>query len=236
MQNLAKISVIIPCYNEEGNLEECVRRIPFAADCAEIIIVNDGSRDKTRQIAQRLIRDYRNIKLIDFLRNRGKTEAVREGINLALGEVIMIQDADLSVEPECLRVFYDRFMLQPRSFLMGTRFNVKVSGSAMPFRNQVSNRITARVFSCLLKEKFTDTLCGTKVFGRELKDYLEFSDCRWPDFDLLICAKRAGLSIKEIPVEYLPRKYGKSAMKLYPDAWQLLKRMLRALCSQKARS
>lgn len=213
-----------------------MKRIPFAPDCAEIIIVNDGSQDRTRQVAQRLIKDYRNIKLIDFLRNRGKTEAVREGINLALGEVIMIQDADLSVEPECLKVFYDSFLLMPRTFLMGTRFNMKVTGSAMPLRNRVSNRITARVFSCLLKEKLTDTLCGTKVFGRELRGSLEFSSCRWPDFDLLISAKRAGFSIKEIPVGYLPRKYGKSAMKIYPDAWQLLKRIVKALCSQKIRS
>jgi len=223
------LSIIIPCYNEEKNLEETIKRISLPEVSFEIIIVNDGSEDKTKEVAQKIIEENKNVKLINTPKNRGKTLALKEGLLKAQGEIIIIQDADLTVAPEYLNIFYKRIITSPQTFLMGTRFKFKIDKEAMPLKNLISNKITAKIFSLLLSQKITDTLCGTKAFPKKLLNFINFSSCRWPDFDLIVAAKKAGLTIREIPVRYSPRKYGTSKMKIYPDSWQLFKRLLKAI-------
>jgi glycosyltransferase involved in cell wall biosynthesis len=223
------VSVIVPCYNEEGNIEECVKSIPRLSSRMEVIIVNDGSEDKTKEKACRISCENENVKLIDLPRNKGKTTAVKTALEKAKGWIIMIHDADLSVDGKYLNLFYEKFISEPDSFLMGTRLLSKIDIKAMPIKNFIANKIAAAVFSFFLRQEITDTLCGIKVFPSQLKEQLVFTNCRWPDFDLILAAKKTGLKIEEVPVKYEPRKYGQSAMRIYPDSWQLFKRLIKAI-------
>lgn len=226
---MLELSVIIPCYNEEENLEETIRRIKLPSVSFEIIVVNDGSQDRTKEIAQKIKEEYENVKLLNLPRNQGKTIAVKEGISRAEGKIIIIHDADLTVAPEYVSIFYREIFSSPDTFLMGTRFKLKLDRKAMPLKNLLANEITAKIFSILLSCPITDTLCGTKAFPREMVKFINFSSCRWPDFDLIIAARKANLTIKEIPVHYSPRKAGVSKMKIYPDVWQLFIKLLKAV-------
>ena len=216
-------SVIIPCYNEEGNIPSCVEKIRKLNVPFEIVIVNDGSQDATQKVAQELSLKDPRIRLVNFEKNRGKTQAIKEGIAQATEDLVMIQDADASVDPSELLLFYEELQKNPDQFLMGTRFVYPMEKNAMPLKNHISNRLTARLFSWFLKQKVTDTLCGTKAFKKSMP--IDFTDCRWPDFDLIIAAKQNGLPIKEIAVKYLARQAGSSKMSLYPDVWHLIRRM-----------
>ncbi|MBN2120589.1 MAG: glycosyltransferase family 2 protein [Candidatus Omnitrophica bacterium] len=227
MSQKNKTSVIIPCYNEEGNIRECAERILALNQPFEIIIVNDGSKDKTKEIAEEILENNENVRLVNLFPNRGKTQAIKEGIKSAAGDFIIIHDADMTVDVQCLVVFHEELQNNPDQFLMGTRFIYGMEKGAMPFKNYISNKITAKIFSYLLKRRVTDTLCGTKGFKKAMD--IEFTECRWPDFDLIIAAKNNRLKIKEIPVVYLSRKAGASKMNLYPDVWQLMKRIAREL-------
>jgi len=230
MKGNIELSIIIPCYNEERNLEETIKRISLPENLAyEIIIVNDGSQDKTKEIAEKIVRENKKAKLLNFEENKGKTLGLKEALSTAQGRTIIIHDADLTVAPEYISLFYKQACKSEPAFFMGTRFKFKIEKSTIPLKNLISNKITAKIFSLLLSQKITDTLCGTKLFPKELIKFINFSSCRWPDFDLIIAAKKAGLTIKEIPVRYSSRKYGTSKMKIYPDSWQLFKRLLKAI-------
>ncbi len=86
----ASCSVLIPCYNEEGNIEECIRRTPSMGSSTEILVINDGSKDRTLEIATRVSKELRNVRVIDQPKNGGKGKAVMEGMRSAKGDILII--------------------------------------------------------------------------------------------------------------------------------------------------
>ena len=102
-------SIVIPAYNEEGNIKFCIKRIPDLKRDYEIIVVNDGSNDRTMERVRELIKDNKKIKLIGYKQNMGKGYATKKGMDAAQKDVIMILDADMTVKPEDLTSFLDPF-------------------------------------------------------------------------------------------------------------------------------
>ena len=101
------VSIIIPCYNERNTLSVCIDRIQNITDenlTIEIIIVDDGSRDGSKEIAEDLSRKHKNIKTFFHEENRGKGAALRTGFKNAVGGIIAVQDADLEYEPDNLKL------------------------------------------------------------------------------------------------------------------------------------
>ncbi len=94
-----KLSIVIPVYNEEATLAEIIRRVQAAPYDKELIIVDDASKDRSREILQNLVRDYDNIRLYFHERNQGKGAALRTGFSQVTGDVVLIQDADLEYNP-----------------------------------------------------------------------------------------------------------------------------------------
>jgi SAM-dependent methyltransferase len=229
------VSVIVPCHNEEGNVEKCARHVPdFGAD-TEIIFVDDGSTDGTREAVLRAMEEDRRVRLIAYDSNHGKANAVRAGFDAARNDVLMILDADMTVPPEDLPKFLAPLAEGTADFVNGTRLVYPMEGEAMPAANFLGNKAFCFLTSWVLRQRVSDTLCGTKALFRRDYEAMPLSGRdRWGDFDLLFGAAREKLRIREIPVHYRERVAGESKMNVRRDGvlfvracmagWRMLRR------------
>src|SRR3989338_2861624 len=226
------VSVIIPARNEAGNIENAITRLPRLGSRTEIIFVEGGSRDKTRDDIFRVIEKYKDKKDIIFVNQgggKGKGDAVRKGFARATGDILMILDADLTVQPEDLPKFYQAIRTRQGEFIMGTRLVYPMEKGAMRFLNIIGNKFFSLAFSWLLEQPIKDTLFGTKVIFR--KDYERLAQNRsyfgdfdpFGDFDLIFGAAKMNLKIVEIPIRYQARKYGSTNISRFSHGWLLLK-------------
>jgi len=223
MQNYS-VSILIPCFNEEGNIAECIHRTPTIGTSTEIIVINDGSSDATESVVKSVAKEDPRVQLISYSANKGKACALQEGVLHAVGEIVIILDADMTVEPELMSSFYNAFMQEQCDMVIGTRFKQLISSRAMSIIKQWSNRISSVLFSLILKQSISDTLCGTKIMWKKDAQRIDFQNCRWGDFEILRYAARNKLKIRELPIHYRERTAGESAMRLYPDGLMLYKR------------
>jgi SAM-dependent methyltransferase len=211
-------SVIIPARNEAGNIESAIARLPHLGKHTEVIFVEGHSHDETWAEIQRVVRaGHPHFTLKAFQQTgKGKADAVRLGFAQATGDVLMILDADLTVQPEDLPHFFDVIASGRGEFANGSRLVYPRSGEAMPWLNNWANKFFSLAFSFLLGQPLKDTLCGTKVLRRD--DYEKIAEGRryfgdfdpFGDFDLLFGATKLGLHIVDVPVRYQPRTYGES--------------------------
>ncbi|HZL30469.1 MAG TPA: glycosyltransferase [Pseudolabrys sp.] len=223
-------SIIIPCRNERGNIEAAIQRIPHFCPNIEIIFVEGNSTDGTWDEVKRVQAAYpqRNIKLFQQS-GKGKGDAVRKGFAEASKDVLMILDADLTMPPEDLPKYYDALSSGKGEFINGSRLVYPNEKQAMQFLNYIANHLFARLFSFLLNQRYTDTLCGTKVLLRS--DYEEIARNRsyfgdfdpFGDFDLIFGAAKMNLKTAEVPIRYAAREYGETNISRFSHGWLLLK-------------
>jgi ubiquinone/menaquinone biosynthesis C-methylase UbiE len=217
-------SVIIPCHNEEGNITECVRRVPNMGSWTEIVVVDDGSTDQTRKRIQEIMRTDSRVRLIAFDGNQGKANAVRAGFEAARGDVLMILDADMAVMPEDLPKFLRPLENGRADFINGTRLVYPMEGRAMQIANFLGNKAFCYLASWIIRQRVSDTLCGTKaLFKRDFVRMPLGGKERWGDFDLLFGGARLRLRILEIPVHYQERRAGASKMRAMREGWRFLR-------------
>lgn len=216
-------SVVIPCYNEQDNIADAIRRVPDMGKRTEIIVVNDGSQDETAQRVKDLQEEYPHLKLIDYTPNRGKGHAVREGFAAASEEIVMILDADLTVPPEELPRFFAPLNQGLCQFVNGTRMVYPMEQQAMRFLNLLGNKAFSLMMRFITAQELTDTLCGTKAFYRKDLPHMKMGLDRWGDFDLLFSAARLGNKILEVPVHYKMRRAGVSKMNSLQHGLHLLR-------------
>lgn len=227
-----RVSVICPCRNEAGNIEQVVRRLPSMGSQTELIFVEGHSKDDTleqcRRVAANPVRKDIDIRVL-VQDGRGKGDAVRLGFAQATGDVLMILDADLSVAPEDLPQFYDALVEEKGEFINGSRLVYTKDPQAMRFLNLLGNKFFALLLSRLLGQPIKDALCGTKVLHR--RDYERIAKGRsyfgdfdpFGDFDLLFGAAKQNLKIVEIPIRYRQRTYGTTNISRFSHGWLLLK-------------
>jgi glycosyltransferase involved in cell wall biosynthesis len=227
-------SVIVPCRNEVDNVDAVVRRVPQLGAHTELIFVDGASTDGTPERIEELIRQQpdRDIRLLRQQGVGGKAEAVFAGFDAAHGDVLMILDADMTVAPEDLPEFFRVLSEGEGRFANGTRFHYPMDVGAMRRANSLGNRGFTHILSWVIGTRITDTLCGTKACFRS--DWPAIRAARplfggydrWGDFDLLLGAARAGLSIVEVPVRYGVRTAGESKMRPVKDGLALLRTCL----------
>jgi hypothetical protein len=141
----------------------------------------------------------------------------------------MILDADLTVPPEDLPKFYEAIISGKGEYINGTRLVYPMDNEAMRFLNFWANRTFSLLFSWLLNQRLTDTLCGTKVLTKQ--NYLKIANNRdyfgdfdpFGDFDLIFGASKLNLKIVEVPIRYSERKYGETQISRFRHGWLLLK-------------
>lgn len=224
------VSVIVPCRNEEGTIAEIVERVPEMGAGTELIFVEGGSTDGTREEIERQIaqRPDRRISVSDQP-GRGKGDAVRVGFERASEDVLMIFDADLTVSANDLPKFYEALAGGHADLVNGSRLVYDLEPGAMRFLNILGNKLFSLVFSFLIGQYVKDTLCGTKVLLR--RDYEEIVAGRayfgdfdpFGDFDLLLGAARLGMKITDLPVRYGARRYGATNISRFQHGWLLLR-------------
>ncbi len=225
------VSVVVPCRNERGNVEDAIRRIPQMGRQTEIIFVDGNSTDGTaEEIESQIIRHpQRNIRLVRQGSGFGKADAVRKGFAAAEGDVLVIQDADLTAQPENLPKFFRALRDGKGEFINGSRLVYPMEKQAMRFLNLLGNKFFGVLFSWLLGQRFRDTLCGTKMIRK--KDYEKIEANRsyfddfdpFGDFDLIFGAVKLNLKVVEVPVTYHARTYGKTNISRFRHGWLLLK-------------
>ena len=220
-------TVVIPCCNEEDNIEEAVRRVPKMGKNTEIIVVNDGSTDGTAGVVSSLEKEIPGLRLIDYSPNRGKGYAVEQGFNAASEEVMMILDADMTVIPEELPRFFNLLNKGVCRFVNGTRMIYPMQEKAMKKLNLLGNNVFGAVMTFLTGQRLTDTLCGTKALYKRDYKRIRMGVDKWGDFDLLFGAAKNGDKIMEVPVHYMSRKAGKSKMKTLSHGIHLTKVCIR---------
>ncbi|RPI72574.1 MAG: glycosyltransferase, partial [Desulfobacteraceae bacterium] len=235
------VSILVPCRNEKGNVEEAVKRIPNFGRHQEILFVEGGSSDGTREEIERVRRQYadRDIRLL-IQDGKGKGDAVRKGFAGAKGEVLMILDADLTMPPEDLPKFYRALADDLGEFINGCRLVYPMEKQAMRFLNLLGNKFFSMMFTWILHQRFKDTLCGTKVLFKT--DYEKIRAQRhyfgdfdpFGDFDLILGAVRLNLKVVEIPIRYRDRLYGTTNIQRFRHGWLLLKMTLFAFRKIKA--
>jgi hypothetical protein len=226
-------SIMIPCFNEEGNIEDCIRRIPDLKRDYEIIVVNDGSSDLTAEVVRELAKTNHRLHLIDNSQNRGKGYATWCGLQAATKDVLIILDADMTVKPEDLPLFMYPLELRQANFVNGTRMVYPMENDAMNLVHRFGNKLFSIIFSYLLNQQITDTLCGTKCLFREDFNRIIVNDHAWPDFDMLFGVSQLNLKLVEIPIHYQSRHAGESKMKTLRHGFLLLKSAFRGFLKLK---
>lgn len=235
------VSVLIPCKNEAGNIENAVRRLPDFGRDLEIIFVEGGSDDNTYDEILRVKKQYshRNINVLKQS-GKGKGNAVRTGFETAKGDILIILDADLTVPPEQIPKFYNAIVNGAGDFINGSRLVYPMEKQAMRFLNNIANRTFAKIFTWLLNQRITDTLCGTKVirkhhYDKIVADRKYFGDFDpFGDFDLIFGAAKQNLKIVDLPIIYESRKIGETQISRFSHGWLLLKMVVFAYRKLKA--
>src|SRR5439155_339677 len=213
------VSVIIPCKNEKGNVEDAARRITSLAGRTEIIFCDDQSTDGTAEEVLRVQSIYpeKNVRL-EHGPGVCKSRNVWTGFNAATGDILMILDADLTTIPEELPYFIDVIVSGQAEFVNGSRLVYPVPKGAMTGANMLGNKFFSVAFTYLLGQRVKDTLCGTKVLWRSdwerIKPMLGSwgTEDRWGDYELLFGAAKLNLKILDLPVHYQERIYGSTKM------------------------
>ena len=200
-----KLSIIIPVYNEENTIlkvSEKVKSLPLEK---EIIIVDDGSTDRTREVLEK-IKNIQNLKVIFKNKNQGKGSAIREGLKYASGEAIIIQDADLEYEPtDIVHIF--KLWIEGYPVVYGSRF---LSKNRMPLHSLIANKFLTVLTNILFFSHLTDMETCYKLCPRELLLSLNLQSKGFEIEPEITCKiLKRGIKIKEVPIIYNPRQSGK---------------------------
>ncbi len=209
-------SVVVPARNEAGNIRPALERIAVMGGGTEIIFVEGGSSDDTWATIQREIENYQGPLILKALRQPGigKWDAVRNGMDVASGDILVVQDADLTAPPEDLPKFFQSLASGKAEFANGSRLVYPLERQAMRALNVLGNKFFALVLTFVVGQPLKDSLCGTKMlwradYQRLLERIEEFGDFDpFGDFNLLFGAALLDLRIRDVPVRYKGRSYG----------------------------
>jgi glycosyltransferase involved in cell wall biosynthesis len=221
-----KVSIIIPVYNEINTIEEILRRVEAENIAAEILIVDDGSTDGTRDKLASMVEDE-HLRIFFHEHNQGKGAAVRTGIKNAKGDVILIQDADLEYDPRDYPALFKPIEEGIADVVYGSRFLGGPRRTTM-FWHMVANRLLTFITNLLYNTILSDMETGYKVFKREIVKDMKLRANRFdfePEFTAKILKRKA--RVYEVPISFNPRDYEdgkKIGMKdAFQAVWALLK-------------
>lgn len=200
------LSVILPTYNEEDNIELAIKEIAdFLSGLLvfEIVAVNDGSKDKTGEILEEIAKERKNLSIITHSKNLGYGAALRSGFAKANGDLIFFTDSDGQFDIGDLKTFLEK--IKDYDFIIGCREKRKD-----PLPRILYAKIYAKLARFLFGVRTRDINCAFKIFKKEALQSLPlFSSGALINLEILALAQKRGYKFLELPVNHLPRKAGK---------------------------
>jgi len=225
---IRKLSVIVPVFNERTTLVEVIRRmraveLPDGIE-REIIVIDDGSTDGTRDVLRQL--GDSTVRVLKHETNRGKGAAVRTGLQVASGDYILIQDADLEYDPEDWPKMIAPVQRGRARVVYGSRFTGERRN--MLFLHWVGNRLLSLVTNMLYNTTLSDMETCYKLFDRQVLDGITIKSDRF-EFEPEITAKvlRRGYHIYEVPISYSGRDFDEGKKITWTDGFSALATLVR---------
>ena len=222
-----KLSVVMPVYDEKATIREIIDKVLAVDLDKELIIVDDGSTDGTRDILKELEPTLGSSARIFYLdRNRGKGFAVRHGIAQATGDVLVIQDADLEYEPEEFHNLLEPFLKGRAAVVYGSRF---LGGHrTLYYWTTLGNKLLTWLTNIIYNTNLTDMETCYKLFSMEVLRDIPLK-CKRFEFEPEVTAKilKRGIHIYEVPISYMGREYSEGKKITYKDAWEAFKTLVR---------
>ena len=203
-----KLSVVMPVFNESQTLREIVARVLRAHPDLELICVDDGSTDGTREILRELQAKNPAVRVIEQPKNMGKGAALRTGFQAAIGEFVTIQDADLEYDPNDYAVMLEPLIRGEADVVYGSRFIGAGPHRVLYFWHSVGNWALTLVSNALTDLNLTDMETGYKAFRREVIQSIPIEEDRFgfePEITVKIAKRR--LRVYEVGVRYWGRTY-----------------------------
>jgi glycosyltransferase involved in cell wall biosynthesis len=221
-----KITVVIPVYNEVNTIDEIIRRVVATKIPTEILVVDDGSSDGTREKLAQLARK-KVVRVVLHEKNQGKGAAVRTGIHNATQDIVIIQDADLEYNPKDYPLLLKPIREGIADVVYGSRF---LGGGRRPilYWNMVANKLLTFMTNILYNNILSDMETGYKVFKRSIFKDIKLRSNRF-DFEPEFTAKilKRHIRIFEVPITFNPRDYSEGKKIHMSDAfsamWALIK-------------
>jgi glycosyltransferase involved in cell wall biosynthesis len=203
-----KLSVVIPVYNEAATIAELISRVHAVDVPKQIIVVDDGSTDGTREVLEGLKGRYENMSVLVQPRNRGKGAALRLGFQHATGDYVLVQDADLEYDPAEYPVLLRPLMEGKADVVYGSRFLTTKQHRVLFFWHSVGNRLLTLISNMFTNLNLSDMETGFKVFRREVIQSIKLDQNRFGfEPEVTVKIARMKLRIYEVGISYYGRTY-----------------------------
>ena len=203
-----KLSVLIPVYNEEATLETLVEKVLAAPFEMEILLIDDGSEDGSREIMTRLAKAHPEIRTIHLFANLGKGGAIATGMEHFTGDVVLIQDADLEYDPADYPALLGPIQEGRADVVYGSRFLGGTNSRAHLFWNHLANRSLTLLSNLFTGLNLTDMETCYKVFTADVARRLDIKSRTFAlEPEMTAKVARMGVRLKEVPISYAGRNY-----------------------------
>ena len=230
-----KLSVLVPVYNEERTLEEVVRRVCAFPMAKEIILVDDGSKDRSRDILTRLQEENQcandplnRIRTFFQPQNQGKGAALKTALSHVTGDVVLVQDADLEYDPADYPTLIEPIQKGLADVVYGTRFAGGGAHRVFFFWHSMGNRVLTLLSNMLSNLNLSDMEVGYKVFRADILQGIELKSRRFgfePEITMKLAKK--GCRFYEVPISYYGRTYEEGKKITWKDGVAALYYMIR---------
>jgi glycosyltransferase involved in cell wall biosynthesis len=202
------LSVVVPAYNEEATIAGVIRRLISVPHLLEIVVVDDGSKDRTFEIASQLARQHPEVRVLRQQENAGKTAALKAGFAVTQGDIVLVQDADLEYDPSEIPDLIRPILEGTADVVYGSRFLVRKAARVLYFYHYLANKGLTFLSNMLTNVNLSDVETGYKAFRGEIIRNMIITSSGF-GFEIEVTAKIAKLkcAMFEIPISYYGRTY-----------------------------